>query len=602
MRLNNKGKLVVALSGTALLIILILGYLFVVKPLFGNKFQAYKTEDKIQGRIVASNADLKDEALNELIDSTLASVKGQGLNSLFVSSENSSEAYLKGLSKKAAEESVQMFIMGDASKYKVSGSASLKDKSITVDGVSLDVYNDTDLKDPNVSADLFSRASSGENTNPFVFDVGESSEQEMGYITSAMNAQKLEGLEKILKGSLALGETDKDSEYAGLYTMSDAMDDFYRSSREALVGGTIAIPQKGIKVVSAVASMLENPLNEKIIKTTTVKGAEINVMGYINDPKTGKILAYLTSTGDYIMEKYTEDIPVVKPFNFSNMELTQEGDLEILTIKEKGAPLPYIYKTDNQLVVSFVGAEFNGDVSSLNGDLFSSVKSDNGMGNMTFTIDLTDMELWGYLVSLKDDQISITLKKSPVMETDKSQSLKGRTIVVDPGHGGKDPGAIHKSEKTTEADLNLALSLALESRLKSMGATVVMTRTSDEFVTLWDRVNSFNDARGDIFVSVHHNSTAAINSPKGVESYYFYDESAQLSQDMADDLAAITGRSARGAYKNIQYVVRSSFGPSTLIEAGFMTDEKEYQETRDLNNIYRSADALAKSIVKQFNN
>ena len=601
MRLNNKGKLVVALSGTALLIILILGYLFVVKPLFGNKFQAYKTEDKIQGKIVASNADLKDEALNELIDSTMASVKGQGLNSLFVSSENSSEAYLKGLSKKAAEESIQMFIMGDASKYKVTGSASLKDKSITVDGISLDVYNDADLKDPNISADLFSRASSGENMNPFVFDVSESSELAMGYITSAMNAQKLEGLEKILKGSLAFGETDKESEYDGLYAMSDAMDDFYRSSREAVVGGTIAIPQKGIKVVSALASMLENPLNENVIKTTTVKGAEINVMGYINDPKTGKILAYLTSTGDYIMEKYTEDIPVVKPFSFSNMEYTQEGELEVLTIQEKGAPLPYIYKTDDQLIVSFVGAEFNGDVSSLKVDLFNAVKVENSLGNVTFTLDLAESNLWGYLVSLKDDQISITLKKTPVMDADKSLPLKGRTVVVDPGHGGKDPGAIHKTEKTTEADLNLALSLAVESRLKSMGASVVMTRSTDEFVSLWDRVNAFNDARGDIFVSVHHNSTAAVNSPKGVESYYFYDQSADYSKEMVDDLAGITQRDARGAYKNIQYVVRSSMGPSTLIEAGFMTDETEYQNTRNLNNIYRSADAIARSIVKQFN-
>ena len=601
MRLNNKGKLVVALSGTALLIILILGYLFVVKPLFGNKFQAYKTEDKIQGKIVASNADLKDEALNELIDSTMASVKGQGLNSLFVSSENSSEAYLKGLSKKAAEESIQMFIMGDASKYKVTGSASLKDKSITVDGISLDVYNDADLKDPNISADLFSRASSGENMNPFVFDVSESSELAMGYIPSAMNAQKLEGLEKILKGSLAFGETDKESEYDGLYAMSDAMDDFYRSSREAVVGGTIAIPQKGIKVVSALASMLENPLNENVIKTTTVKGAEINVMGYINDPKTGKILAYLTSTGDYIMEKYTEDIPVVKPFSFSNMEYTQEGELEVLTIQEKGAPLPYIYKTDDQLIVSFVGAEFNGDVSSLKGDLFNAVKVENSLGNVTFTLDLAESNLWGYLVSLKDDQISITLKKTPVMDADKSLPLKGRTVVVDPGHGGKDPGAIHKTEKTTEADLNLALSLAVESRLKSMGASVVMTRSTDEFVSLWDRVNAFNDARGDIFVSVHHNSTAAVNSPKGVESYYFYDQSADYSKEMVDDLAGITQRDARGAYKNIQYVVRSSMGPSTLIEAGFMTDETEYQNTRNLNNIYRSADAIARSIVKQFN-
>src|SRR5699024_4302182 len=159
--------------------------------------------------------------------------------------------------------------------------------------------------------------------------------------------------------------------------MSDSFEDFYRMNREAVVGGTIAIPQKGIKVVSALASMLENPLNEKVIKTTTVKGAEINVMGYINDPKTGKILAYLTSTGDYIMEKYTEDIPVVKQLSFNNIEFTQEAGMEVLTFNEQGAPLPYIYKTDDQLIVSFVGAEFKGDVSSLKGETFSSVKVDN---------------------------------------------------------------------------------------------------------------------------------------------------------------------------------------------------------------------------------
>ncbi len=95
---------------------------------------------------------------------------------------------------------------------------------------------------------------------------------------------------------------------------------------------------------------------------------------------------------------------------------------------------------------------------------------------------------------------------------------KIKRVVVDAGHGGKDPGAIGKSG-LREKDVNLDIARRLANLLKSEGVDVVMTRSSDRFISLQSRVDIANSSKADLFISIHSNANRA-RSLEGFEAYY----------------------------------------------------------------------------------
>ena len=100
-----------------------------------------------------------------------------------------------------------------------------------------------------------------------------------------------------------------------------------------------------------------------------------------------------------------------------------------------------------------------------------------------------------------------------------SLSAQAYTLVIDAGHGGKDPGAIGRKSK--EKNINLAVALAFGKLVEQNcpDVKVVYTRKTDVFVELDERANIANRYKADLFVSIHVNSTAAKNGPQGTETY-----------------------------------------------------------------------------------
>ncbi len=160
--------------------------------------------------------------------------------------------------------------------------------------------------------------------------------------------------------------------------------------------------------------------------------------------------------------------------------------------------------------------------------------------------------------------------------------LRGRTVVIDPGHGGAEPGAISPwGDK--EKDFTLNIGSKVKNYLENQGATVVLTRTGDYSPgTGWSmwvdellaRVSIANSRDADVFVSVHCNAYPKDAGVSGVMGFYRSgsQESRRLALGIARRVSETTGLKNRDTQAGPYYVLNHTYMPAALIEVGFMTN------------------------------
>lgn len=143
-------------------------------------------------------------------------------------------------------------------------------------------------------------------------------------------------------------------------------------------------------------------------------------------------------------------------------------------------------------------------------------------------------------------------KSKTVKPVDSLISIKINTIVLDPGHGGKDPGAI-SPWGMKEKDINLEISKHLAKILKAQGFRVYLTRTKDRFISLENRVHFASKKKADLFISVHANSNRA-RKMKGLEVYYLSEKFSDTQSKIlatAENLSEQRGFSLPSSLKSI---------------------------------------------------
>jgi len=155
-------------------------------------------------------------------------------------------------------------------------------------------------------------------------------------------------------------------------------------------------------------------------------------------------------------------------------------------------------------------------------------------------------------------------------------------VVIDPGHGGRDVGAVGNGVQ--EKDLVLPISLRLGRALQNMGYTVEYTRTTDVEIDLEPRVQFANRLQADVFLSIHANSLASRNSSvSGVETYHAPGATLgfALATMVHQQVISATGARDRGVRSARFYVIRHTTMPGILLETGFVTNP---QEAANLSN------------------
>ncbi|MCL2224090.1 MAG: N-acetylmuramoyl-L-alanine amidase [Defluviitaleaceae bacterium] len=151
------------------------------------------------------------------------------------------------------------------------------------------------------------------------------------------------------------------------------------------------------------------------------------------------------------------------------------------------------------------------------------------------------------------------------------------TIVLDPGHGGHDPGAVLGTRR--ESDDVLRLALAVRQLLMARGQNVVMTRDRDVFVTLSERSAISNRNNANLFLSIHRNASTS-SAANGVENFVFTtapNQTVQYAFNVLDEVVDAGVQSNRGVKRENFSVLRNTAAPAALLELGFITNQRDNQ-------------------------
>ena len=218
-----------------------------------------------------------------------------------------------------------------------------------------------------------------------------------------------------------------------------------------------------------------------------------------------------------------------------------------------------------------------------------------------------DVKYEGHYFDYDSDEgiFRLFLKKRKTLAQGK-RPLTGITIVLDPGHGGEDYGALGPLGSTlAEKDINLINSLMLARRLAAWGAAVHMTRETDIDLSLAQRVDFSLQINPDLFISLHVNSVAETTNASGIRGFtvwYRNQGSAAFAQTILDGMYYVNPTTNRN--RNINqanlYVSRPGWTPSVILEAGFIINIDDFVWLIDPAEQRKMADATLNAILDYF--
>lgn len=302
----------------------------------------------------------------------------------------------------------------------------------------------------------------------------------------------------------------------------------------------------------------------------------------------------------------------VNEISFSNNQLIISMDSAvnpvISTLKNPDRVVIDLPKTTFGNVAQSLDSGSNGrlDVSAFPNiaDIRYSLFSRNP-DQVRIVIELIDVPAVGYSYETSTDKIMVNLNTTgevvipaPTPDNPIPIAIPGlKVVVIDPGHGGKDPGTIGVND-VHEKDFTLPLALKVQALLlQEPEIQVIMTRDTDVYPTRTERVELANQLNADIFVSIHGNSVLASPQTTGTETYYYQRTSSkQLAEVIHKHLIAALGLKDRGVKNGNFQVIRETKMAATLLEIGFLSNIGDAELMMSENGQNAAAQAIVDGI------
>lgn len=381
-----------------------------------------------------------------------------------------------------------------------------------------------------------------------------------------------------------------------------------------LTGATVSGPQElpgesqlaaGVRVSQYAQDVVRVVVELRGTTTASLFSGRFNgvVEGEAQPGADGRVALVLNPlTGLAVERSRQEERPLG---NVLNVAVLYSADTEFVLI-ESDAPLePALrrLREPERLVVDLPGTQVARSMglagSSLRDGVVAAVRAGQAEpGVSRIVVELSAIAEHHLMVSSDGRRVVLALRPS---------QLAGRTIVVDPGHGGRDPGAIGYSG-TYEKDVTLAIGLLVANMLEKAGATVIMTRHEDATVELAARTALANAVGADAFVSIHADAVGFGRIASGSSTFYYPENGnsadASLNRRYAEAVHAEVlgqlGLNDRGVHERALYVVRNTVMPSALVEVGFIDNPDEEKLLLDPDFQARAAAGIVQGIVRFF--
>ncbi len=229
-------------------------------------------------------------------------------------------------------------------------------------------------------------------------------------------------------------------------------------------------------------------------------------------------------------------------------------------------------------------------------ELLISIYNVANMNNETLILRVSKNEWVKYSTNFNNGDFTLIMKN--ILKTP-GLPLKGLKIVVDPGHGGQEKGALGLF-RDDEKNINLTVAQQLKTELESKGAVVYLTRTNDVDVDLYERVKFAKANDADIFISVHMNSLpqgADPNARHGSGVYYYNNSAKSLADSIRKSLVAELDTNDDNSHQASFAVLRTGEYLGVLAELAYMINPEDSVIYKSPDFAEKSAAAIAKGVV-----
>ena len=369
-------------------------------------------------------------------------------------------------------------------------------------------------------------------------------------------------------------------------------------------GKVTAYPQGAtiyVEVIDPTTPLLNDPDNIDDVMCAVRLGA----VDYVVDQNAYR---YKLACGGWINKVSVEPIQNIKTTNHVNeINFYKTLNGETITFTGNSRPIVDSYQTGDTLELKMYHTSgFSSLPSNINTSEAISSYSIENYNDYTLLKLKLKKEISGHVVNYDGNTISLYIKYKAKANPNSSQPLKNITIAIDPGHGGIDLGAtgVTHTSGDSECHITANAAIALKRRLESLGANVVVANINPDpkaKTTYYKRMQPAFINNADLFISLHCNSAVGdARKPNGVEVYYYYSRHRAAAESVLNNVVAHTGRTKRKAQQAVYRVTFNSLAPAMLLEMGFISNPKEYDELNSRWGIFNTVNGIADGIIEYF--
>jgi len=333
---------------------------------------------------------------------------------------------------------------------------------------------------------------------------------------------------------------------------------------------------------------------------TIPKGARSGVSGVFGD-------WYRLDCGYWIFKSDAVDLGpgAIVPPRLGDIIATNGADRTTVRFYLSSPATVGAFQERGKLNLTFYGVEAKTELFRFRPDRLvkSALWTESSPGNTVFSFDMTGERQWGYNLKYEGNALVLELFAPPPPRglcIFDARPLEGMSFVLDPGHGGSDGGAIGPNG-AHEKDLNLIFALMLRDELRKRGAEVFMTRETDHFVSLSDRVDFIEAHHPNLALSLHHNSLPDGERPEdisGMGAFWFNAQAEEAASFLFERFVEKCKVEPYGVYWDNLALPRTTGAPTLLLELGFMSNPWEFEHLIDAQERSRRVRALAEAIVE----